>query len=118
MKLKSVFTCLLFICFSGLYSTTAQTSMNNEVASLIKKKRAYNKENGFGFRIQLDNGFETAIKTTRSKFKLEFPKMKTYILFESPDWKVQVGDYKTRLEADKVLNEIKIKFPAAIVVPR
>jgi len=118
MKNKSIFISFLLLLFVGIHSSNSQTNASDEVKSFIKKKREFNKENGYGFRIQLDNGFETAIKTTQSKFKLEFPDMKTYILFVSPEWKVQVGDYKTRIEADKVLNEIKRKFSSAIVVPR
>lgn len=92
--------------------------MNEKVKSLIKKKRQFNKRNGYGYRIQLENGNETAVKTTQEKFRLEFPTIKTYILFESPEWKIQVGDYKTRIEADKNLKGLKEKFSSAIVVPR
>jgi len=116
--MKSIFIPFLIVLVVGITSTNAQTTTSKEVSALIQKKRTYNKENGYGFRIQLNNGFETAIKTTRSKFNLEFATIKTYIIFESPEWKVQAGDFKTKLEADKVLNEIKKKFPSAIVVPR
>ena len=118
MKSRTIFISFLVLFLASITTVNAQTTKSKEVSALIKKKRAYNKENGYGFRIQLDNGFETAIKTTESKFKIEFPLIKTYIIFESPEWKAQVGDYKTRLEADKILNEIKVKFPSAIVVPR
>lgn len=118
MKFKYLFISFLVLFFTGINTINAQTDMSDEVKSLIKKKRDFNKKNGYGYRIQLDNGFETTVKTTQEKFRLEFPQMKTYILFESPEWKVQVGDYKTRLEADKILKEIKRKFRAAIVVPR
>lgn len=102
----------------GTLQSKAQIVKNEKVTDLIKKKRDFNKENGIGFRIQLTNGFETSIKKTNSLFKIEYPTIKTYILFESPDWKVQVGNYKTRLEADKALNQFKKKFPESIVVPR
>jgi hypothetical protein len=118
MKLKSIFIHLFVVFCATTGSISAQTTVSKDINSLLQKKREFNKENGYGFRIQLNNGLETSIKTTQSKFKIEFPYLKTYILFESPEWKVQVGDYKTRLEADKVLNDIKVKFPAAIVVPR
>ncbi len=118
MNMKSVFVCFLFTIILGITNINGQTTTSNEVKSLIKKKIEYNKKNGYGFRIQLDSGPETVIKTTQSKFRLEHPTIKTYILFESPEWKVQIGDYKTRLEADKVLNKIKMKFPSAIIVPR
>ena len=118
VNMKLVFIPFLFIILLGTNSINAQTTTSDEVKSLIKKKIEYNKKNGYGFRIQLESGLETAIKTTQSKFKLEYPTIKTHILFESPEWKVQVGDYKTRLEADRILNEIKLKFPSAIIVPR
>ncbi|WP_301402536.1 SPOR domain-containing protein [Polaribacter huanghezhanensis] len=116
--MKSIFVYFLFTIIIGITNVNGQTNTSNEVKSLIKKKIEYNKKNGYGFRIQLESGHETAIKTTQSKFRIERPTIKTYILFESPEWKVQVGDYKTRLEADKILNEIKKKFPSAIIVPR
>ena len=118
MKIKLILSSFLIVVFFNINSISAQTTMNDEVKSLVKKKIKYNKDNGYGFRIQLDNGFETTIKTTQSKFKIEFPEVKTYIIFESPEWKVQVGDFKTRLEADKAVNQFKRKFPSAIVVPR
>ena len=118
MKIHSIF--LSFVIVFCLSSTQAkgQTIKDELVTDLIQKKRSYNKENGFGFRIQLNNGFEKEVKLSRSKFKVEYPLILTYILFESPDWKVQVGNYRTRLEADKALNKIKLKFREAIVVPR
>lgn len=117
-NIKSVFVPFLFTIILGITSVSGQTTTSEEVKSLINKKIEYNKKNGYGFRIQLESGQETAIKTTQSKFESEFPAIKTHILFESPEWKVQVGDYKTRLEADRVLNEIKVKFTSAIIVPR
>ena len=118
MKNKTAFVSIICVLFIGIISVNGQNTTSDEVKSLIKKKIQYNKKNGFGFRIQLDNGNETTVKTTQKKFRLEYPTIKTYILFESPEWKVQIGDYKTRLEADKVLNEIKLNFPLAIIVPR
>ncbi|MDG1528897.1 MAG: SPOR domain-containing protein [Polaribacter sp.] len=118
MNIKSVLTSFLITVILGTMSVNGQTNASDQVKSLIKKKVQYNKKNGYGFRIQLDNGLETTIKTTQSKFRLEHPTTKTYILFESPEWKVQIGDYKTRLEAVKILNGIKLNFPLAIIVPR
>jgi len=118
MKINPIILSFLVILFIGVHSANSQTTKNKEITDLIQKKRAYNKKNGFGFRIQLDNGLERVIKTTKSKFALEHPTIKTYIKYESPEWKIQVGDYKTRLEADKALIDIKLKFKSAIVVPR
>jgi hypothetical protein len=119
MKLKSIFTHFLVVICLGTLSISAQTTASEEVNSLITKKRKFNKENGYGFRIQLFYGSETNAKTELKSFKIKFPSIKTYIDYSNPPyWKSLVGDYKTRLQADKILNDIKIKFPSAIVVPR
>ncbi len=36
--------------------------------------------------------------------------------YKLPEWKVQVGYFHTRLEADIALNKIKKKFEGAIVL--
>ena len=118
MKIRTLILCFLFLLSFGTLHLSGQIIKSEEVTNLIKKKRIYNKENGFGFRIQIDNGLETSVKKTQNLFKFTFPDIKTYILFESPEWKTQVGNYKTRLEADKAINIIKVKFTNAIVVPR
>jgi len=118
MIIRTIFLSISFFLYIGTLHVHGQITKNKEVTDLIEKKRTYNKNNGFGFRIQIDNGFEVAVKKTRNLFKFKFPTITSYILFESPEWKTQVGDYKTRLEADKALNMIKVNFPNAIVVPR
>ena len=79
MNIKSIFSCFILVLCFNITNTNAQTSVSEDVKSLIKKKRTYNKENGYGFRIQLYYGFETKAKTELKKFKLEFPKIRTHI---------------------------------------
>ena len=107
-----------------LFFTSAQVSFgqgkkpdNQIIEELISKKKGFNKDFGYGFRIQLYNGFEVEAKTTRAKFRIEFPEIKTYLIYRQPEWKIQVGIYKTKLEADRALLEIKREFSGAIVVP-
>lgn len=87
------------------------------VSEFIAKKRAFNKEYGYGYRIQLYNGFEVKAKQTKYRFAIEFPTIKTYLTYRKPEWIVQVGYYNTKLEADRALLELVKKFPSCIVVP-
>uniref|UniRef100_UPI004048D432 SPOR domain-containing protein n=1 Tax=Polaribacter sp. TaxID=1920175 RepID=UPI004048D432 len=118
MKIKQIVFIFIALSIAGLAQANAQKSDTELVQELIQKKRSYNSDKGFGFRIQLSNGNEIDIKKTKELFIVEFPTIATYILFDSPDWKVQVGDYRTSLEADKALNLMSKKFRGAIVVPR
>lgn len=116
---KNIYILILIFSFTGIYNTNAQdkTSENEKITSLINKKRAYNKAYGFGFRIQLYNGLETQAKKIKSKFSIENPEIKTYLRYFKPEWKVRVGNYKTKLEADKALNIFKEDYPGAIIIP-
>ena len=41
-----------------------------------------------------------------------FPELETVIIFESPFWRLRVGNFKTREEAEEVLNEMRQVFPS------
>ena len=114
--LISSFLLVSFFSFGTLHSQEQKTD-SELVNELISKKRKFNKEFGYGFRIQLYNGFEVDAKKTRAKFRIEFPEIKTYLVYRQPEWKIQVGTYKTKLEADRALLEIKKEFSSAIVIP-
>ena len=115
MNTKRIFITSLLICLT--FSTAALSQENEKINEILEQKRAYNKENstGIGFRIQLYNGNETRAYKIKNEFQVEF-KLKATLLYESPEWKVRVGNYKTRLEADRALLEISKKFSSAVVL--
>ena len=119
MKKTVIISCLFFVWFltsQTIYSQSIK-SHSTLINELISKKKSFNKEFGYGFRIQLYNGFETEAKKTEAKFKIDFPEIKTYLLYRQPEWKIQVGFYKTKLEADRALLDFKRKYRSAIVIP-
>lgn len=106
----------LFFCSLTAFSQ-GDTAQNDTLRKFIQKKRDYNRTYGYGYRIQLYNGFETEAKKIRARFRIRYPNVSTYLVYNSPEWKIQVGDYKTRLEADKALLNLKNRFRGAIVIP-
>ena len=104
----------------GCLSTNAQSNYtdNKDINSLLKKKREYNKYNGTGFRIQLYNGSETRARGIKSNFESDFSGVYTKSDYDAPEWKVQVGNYKTRLDADRALNKIREKYSGAIIIKK
>ena len=119
MKKTVIISCLFFVGFLTSQTIYSQSIKSDStlINELISKKRSFNKEFGYGFRIQLYNGFETEAKKTETKFKINFPEIKTYLLYRQPEWKIQVGFYKTKLEADRALLDLKRKYGSAIVIP-
>ncbi|MGB5363714.1 MAG: hypothetical protein WBN17_10460 [Aureibaculum sp.] len=116
-----------FIAFSFLFSNQVfsqnegklEIQSSEKIKNIIKQKEAYNKQlkNIKGFKIQLFNGSEQGAYKTREDFSTMFPDIEIKIQFFSPEWKVRVGNYKNRLDADRALFEIKQAFPGAIILP-
>ena len=114
---KIFFTALLafFISNSEIYSQ----NKNDKIQQLIEQKRAFNKKNknSIVYKIQLYNGYEEEAYKIKHNFEVAYPEYKTIIdASRQPDWKTQVGNFTTRLEADRILNIIKEKFSRAIVL--
>ncbi len=70
-----------------------------------------------GYRVQVfsDNNQRTAKKQAqvrKDNISARFPEMDVYLIYKSPLWRVRVGDFKTRGEAEQVMLEIKKEFPA------
>ncbi len=119
MKNKQSFILFLFLLIGSVFTINAQSDYKNEEAikKLIEKKREYNKSNKTGYRIQLYNGLEKNAKRIKYRFQVEYPGVTTHLGYKAPEWKIQVGHYKTRLDADRALNKIREKFSGAIVIP-
>jgi hypothetical protein len=74
-----------------------------------------------GYRIQIffDSGSNARNRANneRRKFMNLFPETKAYLMFDAPNFKVRVGNFRTRLEAERWLREIRKHFDMAYVVP-
>lgn len=118
MKNKVFLIVFFFIATTYIVDVKAQNKTNSskEIKELIAKKRAFNDKYGYGYTIQIYYGNETKARSLRSKFRIDFPKVSTNLNYEQPYWKVQVGNYKTRLEADKAALKFSEKFSGLIVI--
>jgi septal ring-binding cell division protein DamX len=119
MKNKFYFAAFLLVLIAGNRSISAQNNTNSstQIKNLIAKKRAFNSKFGYGFRVQIFYGDETKARGIQNKFKVNFSNVYTKLDYEQPYWKVQVGNYRTRLEADKAMVSFSEKFSGLIIIP-
>jgi len=117
ISLKTLLISAFMIFFISIGYTYGQ-SENEKIDKLIEQKRYFNKKNKVagGFKIQIYNGNETQANKIKREFEALFPEYSTTIKYKSPEWKTQVGPFKTRLEADRTLLEIKEGYAGAIVI--
>jgi len=90
---------------------------SSAIDQILLKKKLYNAKNPpMGYKIQLYYGDETIAYKIKKKFENNFPTQNAKIIFATPDWKVMVGNFKKRINADSTLIAIKKKFVGAVVV--
>ncbi|PKP22287.1 MAG: hypothetical protein CVU05_04490 [Bacteroidetes bacterium HGW-Bacteroidetes-21] len=95
---------------------------NGNVASLVSKHTELNKKvKGFpGFRIQIyfgngNKAKEEALRV-RNSFNEKYNDIESYILYQSPYFKVRVGDFTNRYDAYIAFQKISLDFPTAFLV--
>ena len=106
--------CAFFLSLNFAYSQ----SEGDKIEKLIEQKKSFNKRNKNlgGYKIQIFNGNETLAYKIKREFDILYPEYSTNIIYKSPEWKTQVGPFKTRLEADRVQLLIKSNYSGAIVI--
>jgi len=71
-----------------------------------------------GFRVQITAaGNRADINKVKSQFYTLFPDIKTFVIYQQPNFKLRVGNYRTKLEAYKVWIEIEKHFPGSFITP-
>lgn len=72
-----------------------------------------------GYRIQVASLSGTSSKNRafdmKDRIRNNYPGMEAYVVFDEPNFKVKVGDFRTRLEAFVFLQHIKTDFPGTII---
>ena len=68
------------------------------------------------YKIQIFSGKSEEAKKTLSDFKRENSNIDGTIIFNTPNYKVIVGNFKTRIEAERNLAEIKKRYKLVFLI--
>lgn len=97
------------------------SSKNDSLAfELIDRYKKLNAANltMSGFRIQIYFGSERMkAQELKSQFNNDYPLIPAYLIYQQPNFKVRVGDFKSRLEAVGFLRKIENDFTTTFIVP-
>jgi hypothetical protein len=69
-----------------------------------------------GYRVQIFYGLDRRQTfSEQARFKALYPRLNTYITYKEPNYYLRVGDFRTRLEAQNLLNELRPNFPTLFI---
>ncbi len=120
-KNKLLFTLLLLLqitAFNCLHAQTISVIQDAKFEHLLNEKRKINASITINnrYKIQIFNGNNETSKKALIDFKKEFKNYDATIIFSTPAYKVWIGNFKTRIEAERNLDIIKKKYPNAIII--
>jgi hypothetical protein len=122
--LKTLTALSLFtLLFLNINKTTAQTSNLNVIQDpkfeqLLNEKRKSNVNLSYSdrYKIQIFNGVSESARKTLNEFRQEFKNIDGTIIFNTPNYKVWVGNFRTRMEAERNLADIQKKYKNVFLI--
>jgi len=118
-KIVVLFYLFLFITSSVIGQENNQSiNQDSSITKLLKLKTDYNKkifESSF-YTIQIYYGDLSEADSILKVFSEEFNEIETSLIFETPNYKVRVGNFKNIIDASKNLENIKRKFRSAFIL--
>lgn len=70
----------------------------------------------YGYRVQIFYGSDRREAfNQQARFKNLYPKYNSYITYREPNYYLRAGDFRSRLEAQSFLNELRPIFPTLFI---
>ncbi len=116
------FLFLSFISFAQKTNEKPEIIQDEKIDELLSKHLKVNEISNTisGFRIniyfQSGNNSKTNAYQFKTNFSIKYPDVQVYVVYEEPNFKVKVGDFRNRMEARGFLQKIKLDFPDAFVI--
>jgi len=118
---------LVMVCFFTFGNAFAQAQVvvnaPGQLSNLVEKHITANKLNtgklmGFCVQICFESGSNSRERAERYRaaFLSKYPRHSAYLTFKEPNFRVRVGDFRTRSEARGFREKIVANFPQSFVV--
>lgn len=97
-------------------STDVTSLLNAKLDTLAESNKQIRSVSGLTIQIYSGSSSDLAYQARDSAMTV-LPEIRTIVQYDQPVYKVRVGKFTEKLEAQRTLMRLKPKFPAAIAVP-
>ena len=118
MKINTLKTLIFLALLTFSYAVSAQQAevtviQDKSIDRLLEFKKDLRTVEIY--KIQIYSGERSDAEKTRSEFLSVFNDWKTSMEFNTPNYKIWVGNFRDRLEADRALARIKKEYTGAFI---
>lgn len=122
----SLFTVISLSSLAQTDSSSVVVHKDPRIDLLVKKQieineitTRNNRRSAQGYRIQvISTNNRTKAMEAKTKIYQHFPELKAYLMYQSPFFKLKVGNFTERQEAESYLRNILTLFPTGVYVVR
>jgi hypothetical protein len=130
-SIRNIALIISLLCVSTCYAQNIGSVVevkDSKIDSLIARRLFLNRnENNYtsnnskalvlyGYRVQVFFGSDRkAAYNLQAKFKDLYPEFDSYITYTQPNYRVKVGDFRTRSEAEKLMSQLRPSFPTLFI---
>lgn len=103
---------------SAQETASVTVTQDPKIEQLLKEKRRINPSITVNdvYKIQIYNGESEASKKVLADFRKQSHHLDGTVIFNTPFYKVWVGNFKTRVEAERNLAELRKTYPNALII--
>nr|WP_315173646.1 SPOR domain-containing protein [uncultured Flavobacterium sp.] len=120
LKMPLFLILVITISIAKLNAQSKNTIINQDpkVEQLMNEKIKINNSLSINdrYKIQIFSGVSDIAKKTLHEFKQENKNEDATIIFQTPNYKVWVGNYRSRMEAERNLIEIQKKYKNVLLI--
>jgi hypothetical protein len=122
--MKYSITFLSFLIIFGVKSQSITVVKDPRLDMLLKKQAELNKEvdklnnkTGPGFRIMVINTNDRLkALDVKSRMMSDFPEEKSYLVYQSPYFKIMIGNFRIRQDAESLRKKIIEIYPTGVMI--
>lgn len=114
---NTIFIGILLFSSLGLFAQKGEIKIEQD-AKLEEALEIYasHTTDGEYYTIQVGFGSYQRAESLKSQVDVDFPGWNSKIIFDSPTYRVHVGRFTTKLEAERRFIEVRQKYPASLLL--
>ena len=122
--MRSLILIILVFASATAYAQRVTVVKDPRIDLLIKKQAELNakvakqnQKSGPGYRVMVINTNDrTKAMEVKSKLMSDYPEHKSYLVYQSPYFKIQIGNFRSRQEAEDLRKRIVRSYPTGVMV--
>lgn len=109
---KTTALMLFFSAFIMAQDGKVSVNVDKNVSRLMAIKKEIHKAQS-NIKIQIYSGSRRNAEAKLMQFNLDFPEISAVMVYETPNYKIWSGDFRTQLEADRALIKVRKTYKEA-----